>query len=340
MKHRTYSLRNTVLGVVLPLSVAFGCATTQPPKGLVDARQAVQVAERGQAAKYAPDELLEASKLLAKAENADLGSDEQKHLAYLADRQARHAESQGGLERNDARLNAARQRYIEIQDQRRTRAEDGLESARLQLRDTQYELSSISEKLQSKDANLDELEKRRAELEQKQNQLEQELSVQGAALTESERARVEAERRAQVAIASLKELAMVKEEANETTVTLSGAVLFKTGKSDLLPLAEDTLDRVAAVFKELDESQVVVIKGHTDSRGADEMNRTLSQARAEAVRSYLISQGVGANQLKAVGKGESEPVASNDSPEGRANNRRVEMVIGRSTIHAGQASGR
>lgn len=338
MKHRTYSLRDAaLLGTLIPLSVAFGCATTQAPKGLLDARQSVQVAERGQAAKYAPDELLEARKLLANAEHADLGSDEQKHLAYLADRQARRAESQGQLEMNGARLSAAEQRYLEMQDQRRSQAEAALTNTRRQLGSTRLELGSINEQMQTKDANLSELEKRRSELEKQQSQLELALAAQGTALTESERGRADAEQRARTAIASLKELALVKEEANETIVTLSGAVLFKTGKSDLLPLAETTLDRVAAALKQLDESQVVTIYGHTDSRGADDMNRRLSQERADVVREYLVGKGVGATKIKAVGKGESEPIASNDTPEGRANNRRVEMVIAKSTMLSGQA---
>ena len=337
MRHRTYSVRNAaLLGTFIPLSVAFGCATTPPPKGLLEARQAVQIAERGEAAKYAPDELLEARKLLANAEHAELGSDEQKHLAYLADRQARRAESQGQLEMNGARLSDAEQRYLEVQDQRRSQAEADLTNTRRQLGSTRLELGSINEQLQAKDANLTELEKRRTELEGQQGQLELALAAQGAALTESERGRTDAEQRARTAIASLKELALVKEEANETIVTLSGAVLFKTGKSELLPLAETTLDRVAAALEQLDESQVVTIYGHTDSRGADDMNRRLSQARADVVREYLVGKGVGANNIKAVGKGESAPVASNETPEGRANNRRVEMVIAKSTMKAAE----
>jgi len=322
MRHRTYSVRNAaLLGTFIPLSVAFGCATTPPPKGLLEARQAVQIAERGEAAKYAPDELLEARKLLANAEHAELGSDEQKHLAYLADRQARRAESQGQLEMNGARLSDAEQRYLEVQDQRRSQAEADLTNTRRQLGSTRLELGSINEQLQAKDANLTELEKRRTELEGQQGQLELALAAQGAALTESERGRTDA---------------LVKEEANETIVTLSGAVLFKTGKSELLPLAETTLDRVAAALEQLDESQVVTIYGHTDSRGADDMNRRLSQARADVVREYLVGKGVGANNIKAVGKGESAPVASNETPEGRANNRRVEMVIAKSTMKAAE----
>jgi outer membrane protein OmpA-like peptidoglycan-associated protein len=330
MKHPNSSLRSGVLvGATLPLLLAFGCATTQAPQSLLDAREAVRVAENGDAAKYAPDELLEAHKLLDDAERSKPASDEQKHLAYLADRQARFAQSQGELEMNQARLDEAQQRYVALQDQRRTRAESGLRDAQQKLEDTRRDLGTINEKLQAKDANLDELNKRRTELEQQQNQLEQQLNSQGAALTQSEQARKAAEERASAAIASLKALAQVKEEANETIVTLSGAVLFKTGKAELLPVAENALGQVAAALKQLDETQTVVIAGYTDSRGAEEMNRQLSQRRADAVRGYLIQQGVKADKLKAIGKGESSPVASNDTPEGRANNRRVEMIIGK-----------
>jgi outer membrane protein OmpA-like peptidoglycan-associated protein len=126
-------------------------------------------------------------------------------------------------------------------------------------------------------------------------------------------------------------LAQVKEEANETIVTLSGAVLFKTGQSQLLPLAEHVLDQVASALKQLEDSQVVIIKGHTDSPGADDMSLKLSQARSDAVRSYLNSQGVRASELESVGKGEAEPIADNGTAEGRANNRRVEIVIPKSS---------
>jgi outer membrane protein OmpA-like peptidoglycan-associated protein len=110
-------------------------------------------------------------------------------------------------------------------------------------------------------------------------------------------------------------------------LTLSGEVLFKTGVAELLPVAEDRLDGVAQALKQLDASQKVVIEGHTDSRGSEESNERLSKERAEAVRDYLVKQGVSGAQLTAVGKGESEPIADNETAEGRANNRRVEIVI-------------
>jgi outer membrane protein OmpA-like peptidoglycan-associated protein len=71
----------------------------------------------------------------------------------------------------------------------------------------------------------------------------------------------------------------------------------------------------------------VTVEGHTDSRGADAMNLELSQKRAEAVRDYLVSRGVAASTVTALGKGEQMPLADNDSTDGRATNRRVEIVV-------------
>lgn len=318
-----------VFGTSLALSLTLGCAN-QPPKTLLDAREAVVIAEKGQAAKYAPDELLEARKLLDRAEDARSNSNAQKHLAYLADRQARLAESEGQREMHQAELAGANKRYSELQDERRIEAEAGLEKTKQELLTTQNELGSLAEQMRVADADLGATEARRGELEAQRGVLQGQLDAQSAALNASELARKAADERASAAIASLKELAQVKEEANETIVTLSGAVLFKTGESTLLPLAQNALGQVAVALKQLNDSQVVVIKGHTDSMGADDMNQRLSQARAEAVRNYLLSQGVRARALQAVGKGEAEPIADNKSAEGRANNRRVEIVIPKS----------
>jgi outer membrane protein OmpA-like peptidoglycan-associated protein len=70
-----------------------------------------------------------------------------------------------------------------------------------------------------------------------------------------------------------------------------------------------------------------VVEGHTDSVGSDSKNLDLSQKRADSVREYLVSRGVKSGAISSIGKGESVPVADNKSPEGRANNRRVEIVI-------------
>jgi outer membrane protein OmpA-like peptidoglycan-associated protein len=110
-------------------------------------------------------------------------------------------------------------------------------------------------------------------------------------------------------------------------ITLDGQVLFVTGKAELLPIAKDRLNQVAKSLKELDDDKLVSVEGFTDSRGADDMNMKLSTDRANAVKDYLVSQGVKPEKLRSIGRGESNPIASNETPEGRANNRRVEIII-------------
>ena len=110
-------------------------------------------------------------------------------------------------------------------------------------------------------------------------------------------------------------------------ITLSGQVLFVTGKAELLPAAQDQLAAVAKALQDQGELKPVVVEGYTDSVGSDSNNLKLSQDRANAVRSFLVSKGLPSDKLTAVGKGKSNPVASNDTPDGRANNRRVEIVV-------------
>lgn len=108
-------------------------------------------------------------------------------------------------------------------------------------------------------------------------------------------------------------------------VTL-GDVLFDTGKSDLKGGALANLGKLASVLNQYPD-RTVVIEGHTDSVGSDDYNLGLSQRRADAVRVYLVSQGVASSRLEASGKGKGSPVAGNDTATGRQQNRRVEVII-------------
>lgn len=159
-------------------------------------------------------------------------------------------------------------------------------------------------------------------LQRSQSELEtarRELAVQSAA-------RAEAERRFEEAMQGL---GRVSQDERGTVVTLQGAVLFQTGKSALAPATRGRLDAVAeALKKSTNEAKTITIEGHTDSTGSEETNMRLSQARADAVRDYLVEQGVSAEKIKAVGRGEGQPIADNSNVEGRATNRRVELVIG------------
>ncbi len=105
-----------------------------------------------------------------------------------------------------------------------------------------------------------------------------------------------------------------------------GDVLFDTGKATLKPGAYTTIDRLAQVLNSSKGSRVM-IEGHTDSMGTDANNQVLSEQRARAVQTALLERGVSASQLSSIGKGESTPVAGNDTGSGRQANRRVELIF-------------
>ena len=166
-----------------------------------------------------------------------------------------------------------------------------------------------------------------SKLQQQASAGQQQLQATKGDLAEEQAARAEAERRAAAAFASLAEVARINEETRGTVITLPGGVLFPSGGHTLSAAAMTSLDKVAAALTDKAADRPVTIEGHTDSRGADGMNLELSQKRAEAVRTYLVSHGVAAATVAAVGKGEGVPIADNESAEGRATNRRVEIVV-------------
>jgi outer membrane protein OmpA-like peptidoglycan-associated protein len=116
-----------------------------------------------------------------------------------------------------------------------------------------------------------------------------------------------------------------KEDARGVVITLSGSLLFRPNEASLLPAALTPLNHVADVL--MAKGRTVVIEGYTDSRGSQSRNMDLSQRRADSVRRYLVSRGFAGEKIAAKGMGPERPVAQNTSSHGRANNRRVEIVI-------------
>jgi outer membrane protein OmpA-like peptidoglycan-associated protein len=104
------------------------------------------------------------------------------------------------------------------------------------------------------------------------------------------------------------------------------AVRFDLNKSTLTAQAKTNLDKLVPVFKEYADTNIEIF-GYTDSSGKPEYNLTLSQKRAESVKVYLISKGLVSSRFKTSGLGIAEPIATNDTPEGRSQNRRVEFAI-------------
>jgi outer membrane protein OmpA-like peptidoglycan-associated protein len=104
------------------------------------------------------------------------------------------------------------------------------------------------------------------------------------------------------------------------------AVRFDTNKSTLTATAKTNLDKLISVFKEYADTNIMIY-GYTDSTGSAEYNLKLSQERATSVKNYLVSKGLASTRFSTSGMGIADPIATNDTPEGRSQNRRVEFAI-------------
>jgi outer membrane protein OmpA-like peptidoglycan-associated protein len=190
----------------------------------------------------------------------------------------------------------------------------------------------VESKANSKAAEAD-LERAEAEYQKLQegelNRTRSELASTSQALSAERKARSEAEERYREAMRKLAEAATlnVKEESRGTVIVLPGNVLFESGKATLAPAAQQKLTLIAGTLAPQAEEHDLVVEGHTDSRGSRDLNMQLSLERAQAVMNYLVSRGVPAEAITAVGIGPDRPVADNNTRDGRTENRRVEIIV-------------
>ncbi len=110
-------------------------------------------------------------------------------------------------------------------------------------------------------------------------------------------------------------------------IKINEAIKFDTGSADIDHESHDLLEAIAVIIKSTGDIAKVTIEGHTDSTGDADFNKSLSQQRADSVKNYLVSKGVPAEKLEAVGFGQENPVDSNETDEGRQHNRRVEFKV-------------
>ncbi len=284
----------TAIATLVLAAAAAACGPPPPPKELTEARASYERASKGKAPELAPAALDTAKQALQRAEREFRDQEdtpESRALAYIADRRARLAEA-----------------AAEIEAAMRAKAE----AERAFKEKSASELDAAREAIRKEKAALEEEKKAREAAEKGRS--------------EAEKARAELERKYMAALASLKEMATVKEEQRGVVITLSGAVLFASGKSELLAIAKEKLNDVHKVLKDQGYPPLR-IEGHTDSTGSADENRKLSLARAESVKAQLVSQGYPSDKIKVVGLGPDRAVADNGSPEGRANNRRVEIIV-------------
>jgi len=285
------------LSILVACVVMLGCATPPPPRHLLDARAAYQKARSGKAAELAPAELHTAKSALNDAEAAyqdDPESAEANTLAYVALRQAQTVESQANAKAALKDLERAEKELRDFQ-------EAEIQRSHAELSKTKEMLSRRGEQLASTSAQLKDTSAKLAE----------------------EKAAREAAMQKLAAAAAIN----VKEETRGTVIVLPGSVLFASGKYELTSAAQQKLLLVAGTLAPQSETHNIVVEGHTDSRGERGLNMTLSNSRAIAVMNYLVANGVQKDAVTAVGLGPDRPIASNDTREGRAENRRVEIIV-------------
>jgi outer membrane protein OmpA-like peptidoglycan-associated protein len=292
--------------------IAAGCATVTPIE-LTTARASYARASSGPAVQLLPADLHKAKIVLDAAETSfveEQGSPKTIDLAYIADRTIPIVEAQAQTALAEQTVAKAKQDYQEKQAQVVKKTQASLAKTRQDLTDAQRGEAREAEQLGVEHAAREAADTKAAASEQR-------------ALA-SEQKTVEAND----ALAKL----AAKDEARGLVITLSGGVLFRSNEATLLPGATARLDEVAVAL--IANGQPVAVEGYTDSRGSQPRNMALSQLRAEAVRSYLISRGLPAAQVAAKGMGPERPIADNSSADGRANNRRVEIVVSKAAPSA------
>lgn len=275
------------IGFFLALVGAAGC-TVVAPKDLVTARSVYDRAAHGPAAQLNPTDLHTAKESLATAERSFQEDGDTQDTRDLSYIATRRAETA-----------EARARTMQIMGQRDQVIAQMHATTAAQAQQASTELGRTRQQLQS----------------------------QGQTLQNEVQRRQEAEKRAAQAAADLAKTATVKQETRGLVITLSGSVLFKSGKSDLLPTAQMKLNDVADALTKQDPDSKIVVEGYTDSQGTEASNQELSQRRAQTVRDYLVGRGIASDRVTSQGFGPARAIADNTSPEGRANNRRVEIVI-------------
>jgi outer membrane protein OmpA-like peptidoglycan-associated protein len=264
-----------------------------PPKQLVDARAEFQHAKTGLAMQLDPTDV---------------------HVADLALQQAEQAWTNEPDDPNTLDLAVIAQRKAEIADAEAAtiKAQQDAEQADQQLKATVS--SQLNQTQQALNKTQQTLNQTQGELQRKQQEAaEQKKQLQ------------DLEAKLRDARDTIAKIAAVKDDDRGMVITLQGEVLFQTGKWELKAGAMAKLDQIGEALR--GKEQPMVVFGFTDNVGTRDFNMDLSQKRANSVRDYLVTKGIPQDLITAQGKGPDSPVAENTSVEGRAANRRVEIVV-------------
>jgi outer membrane protein OmpA-like peptidoglycan-associated protein len=295
-KYRDVILHRTLIATAVASILLTAACTTAPvkPDGAAEARtKLTQLQSDPNLASRAAVAIKEADVAVRAAEQPEADKELAAHRVYLADRKVDTAKA------------LAQTRFAEDQRAELTAQRD---SARLDARTHEADAA----KGQAATARAEGAEQKAAA-----DQARLDANTAQLAAASSEQQSAELQRQIDVLHAKPTDRGLV--------LTL-GDVLFTTGRADLKPGATGNLNKLVTFLDKYPDRNVA-IQGYTDSVGSGDSNQRLSERRADAVKSYLTGQGVSPMRLSAAGKGQSDPVADNDSAAGRQQNRRVEVII-------------
>jgi outer membrane protein OmpA-like peptidoglycan-associated protein len=338
--HGVYSSSNTKIE-----NVIFG-VDRKTPIELFQARNAVRIAKNANAGKYAASAIAKADQQLREAEDAYGHKRDSKTVISMARDAVQTAEEarvisvkqkadEDAQAQADSDKRAAEERTAKARadaDEQANRRQEA-EQARLQAEEAKADaermkgeaMKAAADAAQAKEdadrARMAAIADQQAALAQKQAaEADAEKARQAAAKAEGEKA----DMRAQL-LAQLNSILQTNDSARGLIVNMSD-VLFDTGSFTLKPGAREKLAKVSGILL-AHPGLIMQIEGHTDSVGSDAFNVRLSEQRADSVKDFLGEQGVSLSSITAQGFGKAEPVATNDTADGRQRNRRVEIVV-------------
>ncbi|KUM51683.1 MULTISPECIES: OmpA family protein [Rheinheimera] len=293
------SVSKTLLSLSLAAVFVAGCASApKSPDGAANVRQQlIQLQGNQQLAVLAPLAIKEAEQAVIAAEQPEKNTALAAHRVIMAERKVNMASTQ------------AQTRLLELQ-------RDSLSQKRDEVRLTARTQEAASARADASDARSD------AEMARSQAsnaQASAAMARQQADAAAATAAATTADLRAQIAELNAR-------PTDRGLVVTLGDVLFDTGRANLKSGTSNHLDKLAE-FLNAYPTRTAQIEGHTDDVGSDAANMLLSQRRADTVKAFLVAQGIAASRLDASGKGETTPLASNDSAGGKQQNRRVEVII-------------
>ena len=327
---------------------------SKTPLELFEARNAVRIAKNASADKYAAfifskagQQMMHAEEVYrqkqnratveAAAKEAVETAEEARLMAVkkkAEDEAAGEAAAREAKARADADAEAKRRNDAEIARAQAEEARAAAEQAKAEAEKMKQEALAAAEEAQAAKAAA---EKAQAEAVAQQQVLAAEADKAKASAAQSENLRQQAEKEKQELrgrlLQQLNSVLATRDSARGLIANMSD-VLFRSGSVELLPAARERLAKVSGIVLAY-PSLHVSIEGHTDSVGSDEYNQDLSERRAQSVRDYFVRGGIPEGAVDARGFGKAEPVASNETSEGRQQNRRVELVLSGDAIGDG-----